>query len=189
MAKARDPTAAVDAAADGIAHLGELVREVASFYVTYEFFHVQYKHGLKLALRPFGEPTAEAIADRKKDVKAPLFALSNEPIEAMLQRPKEQQAPMFLLDPDAQANLVELVKDRNLLRLQLAGPEVDLDRLVDLSWTVSRLLQIAANNRLALGSLDEDGQQTFHLPGRGDRRAMINVRIEPDEPITLSDVS
>jgi len=160
MSKAEDPAAAIAAAADGIAYLGELVREIVEFYEAHQLFQVQHKHGLKLAMRPVGELKAEVIAERQNDVKAPLFALSNEPIEVMLRWPKGQQAPIFVLDPDSHANLVELVKDRNLLRLQLAGPEVDLDQLVELSWIVSRLLRVAENT----GSPSEVWMRTTSKP-------------------------
>lgn len=187
MAKAEDPEAAVEAARDGIARLAQQVREIVSFYETYEFFHVQYKHGLKLALRPFGNPTAEAISDRKKDVRAPVFALSNEVIAQMLKRPQGQQAMMLLLDPVSQRHIAELVGNRDILRLQMAGPEVDLDHVVKLSWTVSRLLRVAAENRIALGQLDENGQQSFSLPGPAETET-VEVRMEPVRPVELNDV-
>lgn len=187
MARATNPEAAVDAARDGRARLVELVREVVEFYETYEFFHVQYKHGLKLALNPFGRPTADAIAERKKNVSAPVFALSNEDIGKMLKRPQSQQAMMLQLDTESQAHISELVKNRDFLRLQMAGPEVELDQVVKLSWTVSRLLRLAAGNRIALGELDEDGQQSFSLPGPGET-ATIEVRIEPKRAVELKDV-
>ncbi len=188
MHKAENPHESVAVARDAIARLGELVRSVVDFYETYEFFHLQYKHGLKVLFRPFGIPTAEAIADRKGDVKAPLFAATNESIKQMLKRPKDQQAMMLHLTPLSQAHLNELLETRDLLRPQMAGPEVDLDDVVSHSWTVSRLLRIAQANRLALGALDADGQQTFQLPGEGITET-VEVRIEPSRVVELPDVS
>lgn len=187
MGKAANPEAAVEAAHAGVKQLVQLVGEVVEFYETYEFFHVHYKHGLKLALRPFGVPTEEAIAERKQSVTAPVFALSNETIEEMLKRPQAQQGMMLQLDPLAQRHVAELVQGRNLLRLQMAGPNVDLDRVVEVSWTVSRLLRIAAANRIALGELDDDGQQSFSLPGPG-RTETVEARIEPTRAVALTDV-
>lgn len=187
MSNAEDPEAAIATAREGVARLAELVRSVVRFYKTYEFFHVQYKHGLRVLFRPFGLPTAEAVAERKGDVRAPLFAASNEPIAQMLKRPPEQQALMFHLTALTQPHLQELVAGRHLLRAQMAGPEVDLDDVVAQSWVVSRLLRIAQANRLALGALDDDSQQTFQVPGPGPKEA-IDLRIEPARAVELRDV-
>jgi hypothetical protein len=65
---AEDPESAIEKVEAGRARLGKLLRETAAFYRRFEDFHLQYKHGLKLPLRPFGEPTEEAIADRKRSV-------------------------------------------------------------------------------------------------------------------------
>ncbi len=157
------------------------------FYETYEFFHLQYKHGLKVLFRPFGQPTAEAIADRKGSVRAPLFAATNESVAQMLKRQKSQHTMMLHLTPVSQAHLNELVENRDLLRPQMAGPEVDFDDLGAHAWTVSRLLRIAQANRLALGALDADGQQTFQLPGEGVKET-VDVRIEPSRALKLQDV-
>lgn len=188
MHKANNPNESVAVAWDAIARLGDLVRSVLDFYETYKFFHLQYKHGLKVLFRPFGNPTAEAIADRKADVKAPLFAATNEPVAEMLKRPKSQQAMMLHLTPLSQAHLNELAESRDLLRPQMAGPAVDLDDVVAHTWMVSRLLRIAQTNRLALGALDADGQQTFQLPGEGVTET-LDVRIEPSRAVELPDVS
>jgi hypothetical protein len=188
MQKAEDPESSVGIAWEGLSRLGRLARSVVAFYKTYEFFHLQYKHGLKVLFRPFGVPTADAISERKGDLRAPLFAASNEPISKMLKRPQSQQTMMFQLTPHSQPHLNELVASRDLLRPQMAGPEVDLNDVVAHSWTVSRLLRLAQANRLALGELDEHRQQTFHLPGAGLKET-IEIRIEPATAIALRDVA
>ena len=188
MVKAKDPPASLEVAGAGIARLGELVREMVDFYRTYEFFHVQYKHGLKILFRPFGGVLpAETIAARKRDVSAPLFALSNEALSSMVQRPPSQQDLMIEASPEAQPHLAELVTNRDLLRIQMAGPQVDLDGVAAHSREVSRLLRLAATNRLSLGHLDQNGQQTFELPGEGDQEN-LRVVIEPTHAVELSDV-
>ena len=70
----------------------------------------------------------------------------------------------------------------------MAGPQVDLDAVVAHSWTVSRLLRLAVANRLSLGRTDQDGRQTFELPGEGDRET-LNLVIEPPHAVELSDVT
>jgi hypothetical protein len=117
LAKAPDPAASTEAVEQGRERLVRMLRDTASFYRTHEHFHVHYKHGLKLPLRPFGVPTAEAIADRRQDVRSPLFLWTNEPIAQMMQRSQGSEPLMTVLGPAQQANLPELVEDRNLMRV------------------------------------------------------------------------
>jgi hypothetical protein len=172
----------------GLARLGVLVRQVVDFYRTYEFFHVQYKHGLKILFRPFGDMLPSAtIEERKESVRAPLFALTNEPLSKSLQRPPAQQVLAFRGDPEMLPYLGELTANRDFMRIQMAGPPVDLDAVAAHSWVVSRLLRMAAANRLSLGQLDENGNQSFQLPGQNDREAVMVV-IQPSAAIGLGDL-
>jgi hypothetical protein len=186
---APDPPAAEDLAAEAVSRLGDLTRSVAAWYLTYEFFHVQYKHGLKLPLRPFSsELPDETIEKRKRDVEAPLIAFTNEPLAKMLKRPPSQQT-IVVPDPGepARPHLAELIEDRALLRYQLAGADIDLDEIADLCWTIVRLLRIATANRLsAAAGPGADGEQTFELPGP-EANQTISVALRPDPAITLDD--
>lgn len=184
MIGAVDPEKAISHAEAGRARLVAMVRETATFYRTFEDFHIHYKHGLKLPLRPFGTPTLEAIEERKVALTMPLFSYTNEPIESMLRRPQEQQGMMFTAGLVQRANLSELIRERNLLRLNLAA-NVDFDDLVDRSHSVMRLLQIAQENRLGLGRV-EDGNQSFVVPGE-QKWERITVRIRLDRPLSLAD--
>ena len=70
------------------------------------------------------------------------------------------------------------------MRLRLAH-DVDLDAICDLSYTVMRLLGLAAENRLALGKL-EDGNQRFVLPGDA-RWEQLDMRVRFDRLLSLED--
>ncbi len=54
MSKAKDPQAQTDAIEQAVERLAALSGKVVEWYLTYEFFHVQCKHGLKLPFRPIG---------------------------------------------------------------------------------------------------------------------------------------
>lgn len=184
LVDAANPEEAISHVEQGRARLAVMVREAATFYRTYEDFHIHYKHGLKLPLRPFGTPTAEAIEERKTALKMPLFSYTNEPIQAMMRRPQAQQGMMFKAGPAQQANLTQLVDERNLFRLQMVA-DVDFDDLVERSYSVMRLLQFAQENRLALGRL-EDGNQTFVVPGaRKWEQSKVSLRL--DRKLSLVD--
>lgn len=184
LAEAADPESSMVNIEAGRARLGDMVRATAAFYQQYDDFHIQYKHGLKLPFKPFGTPTNEAIVERKTDVKAPLFSYTNEPITQMLRRPVDQHGLMFQLGPEQQANLTELVEERNILRLRLAH-NVDLNEIAERSHVILRLLQTAQTNRLALGDI-QDGNQRFCVPGER-KWEQINVLIKLDRVLSLGD--
>ena len=169
-------------------HLYELVQKVVSWYVEFKWFHVQYKHGLKVALRPFGTPTDEAVAERLETVTMPLFAFSNETITEMMKRPLQQQGMMmFDLDnPAINPHINRLVEERRLLRYQSSGKAVDLDELIDLSWEISRLLRCLIHNCVALlDGLGENSIQAFELPGIDNVRAAAGVALQLEKPLTI----
>ncbi len=184
LADAAHPESSIAAAEAGRARLGEMVRETATFYREYEDFHVHYKHGLKLPLSPFGVPTQEAIEERRTSLNAPLFSYTNEPISAMLRRSQSEQMMMLQLGSHQQANVSQLVEERNVLRLRLAH-NVDLDEVVTRSYTVLRLLRLAQANRLALGEV-EQGNQSFSLPG-GGKWEQVDVLVKLDRVLSLKD--
>lgn len=173
---------------DAVARLAQRVRRVAEWYATYEDFHVQYKHGLKLAMRPYGDPTAEAIEERRGNVTGALLAFTAEPISAMLKGPAQQQGMIFPnLIPEAQAHLAALVEERAVLRYKMSGPPVDLNEVVEISGTVVQLLRIAATNRLAVASgLGDGGIYRFELPGE-KRYETVTVALELGTAPVLDD--
>jgi hypothetical protein len=174
-------------AEEGVERLLAMTREVVAWYQTYQAFHNQYKHGLKVALRPYGTPIKEAIDERKQHVRAPLFAFSNDSPEQLAKLPPAQQAVSFFVTSDVmRKNLVELSSERSLLSLRLAGPEVDLERVVGLGRVVMQLLRIAKHNRLTLGEgLDPNGQQVVHLPASLEGWGVLELRLEPETPLRL----
>jgi hypothetical protein len=188
LERAVDPAESFNAYEEALHRLGEQVRAVAEWYSIYEDFHVQYKHGLKLAMRPFGEPTAEAIEERRANVSDTLFAFTTERIEQMMAGPAQQQQMFFpSLIPEAQEHLSALVADRAILRYKMSGPAVDLDDVVEISRRVLVALRIAATNRLALtDGLDADSQYCFDLPGPSGKQ-MLTVRLELAAAPTLVD--
>lgn len=188
MAAAEDPSAACREVEEGVVRLVNLTRQVAEWYLDNEFFHLQYKHGLKLPLsRPFGGNLPDStITERRNSVKAPLIAYTNEPLAETLKRPPSQQSVLIPdLGPTVRPHLAKLVADRALLRYQLGGADVDLDDVVQMSWSISRLLTITRENRLFLiEGLDVDMQQSFKLPGPASLETM-RVAIQLKRPVTL----
>lgn len=188
LAKAADPEAAVALFEEGLQRLVAMTRQVSDWYLKYEFFHLQYKHGLKLPFSPFSHRIPEeTVRERRENVSAPLIAFTNEPLSRTLKRPPSQQAIVIPdLGPAVSHHLEELVERRDLLRYQMSGGDVDLDGVVDQSFAIARLLSIARDNRLALSAgLNADGQQAFRLPAQESLESM-RVSLQLDRPVDLN---
>ena len=188
MVKAKDPPAALEVAQAGIARLGELVREVVDFYKAYEFFHVQYKHGLKILFRPFGGASASRDHRRAEDECQCSIVCAQ-------QRGTFQDGPAPTqpagLDDRSHAQRRNHISPSSSPTATCCGSKWPGLRLISTgllahSWTVSRLLRLAATNRLSLGHLDQNGQQIFELPGEGVQEN-LRVVIEPNNAIEISD--
>lgn len=188
LTAAEEPAASLAVAVQGMHRLVDRVQQVVQWYETYEPFHLQYKHGLKIPLSPFGRVTDETAAERQAGSSAPLFAFSNESPVELARRPIAQQVAMIPIDPAHAAHLGELAQARNLLHYRLAGPEVDLRGLVDMSFLVMQLLRYAINNRLTLmAGPDDDGAQCFYLPGPA-AAATVEVLLQPSVALTLDTI-
>jgi len=93
MSKADDPAAAIAAVEAAVERLVSLTRGVVEWYLKYQFFHAQYKHGLKVPLRPFGSGPlpSTTVEQHKQDVKAlsvclrlPMICCCRRPADAVL---------------------------------------------------------------------------------------------------------
>lgn len=189
LSEAVDPAASEAAAEEAVTRLGALTRNVADWYLAQEFFHLQYKHGLKLPLRPFGSILPPGtVNSRRESLKAPLIALTNEPLTKMLAKPPAQQLIVIPgLVPAIRDHIDDLLKDQALLRYQMSGPEIDLDSVVEVSFTVLRLMRIAADNRLTISNgAGPDSQQVFALPGPG-KYDTTHVRLKLTKQVLLGD--
>jgi hypothetical protein len=189
LASAEDPRAALATAEEAVLQLVAMTHGVVDWYETYSQFHLQYKHGLTIAFRPFGRVTQEAIEGRKANVSGPVIALSNEPLSEVAKRPNDQKAMIIMITPNSQPHLKDMANERNLLHYRLAGSEIDLEELVAASWTIVRLLQILIHNRVALiDGPAHDGMQLFKLPAPG-LHGTVDVYLRTTTPITLDHFS
>lgn len=186
LADGKDPEASIASFRAGRTRLCERVRDTASFYAELEDIHLNYKHGLKLALTPVGAPLPEEeIKRRRSSVETPVFAYTAEPIGEMMRKPKHQNVMMMRLGETQQANVRALVEERNLLRF-LPPRQIDFDHLVEKCALVLQLLQIAQENRVGVGKLDESGNQRVCLPGP-ELREQLTVTFRSDSVIGLGD--
>jgi hypothetical protein len=184
LADAEDPAGSLAVAEAATGRLADLVRAAASTLIRFEHVHTQYRHGMKLAARPFGEPTAEAIAERRASTGAPVITWTNEGPQEMAGR--QAQAMAFHASPSARAHLSALFEQRALLHLRMEA-DVNFDDLVGQSWAVVRLQRILRHNRITLADgPDSEGCQTFALPGAGDAE-QVDLTLALDPPARVED--
>ncbi|WP_033535871.1 hypothetical protein [Caballeronia zhejiangensis] len=125
-----------------------LHKESVDFFKKHSDFHIQYKHGLKLALSGLhGSIPDDEVARRKLSYSAPLFAFENKPVGQL-----GYGAAMMILgiqfDP-LRSNLSTLIKDLNLLHIQFLDA-VDIDNCINLAKKLVQLIHALIANRIEL---------------------------------------
>lgn len=133
-------------------YLSDLVSSVAKFHKNYEFFHNQYKHGLTVAMRPFGNVyNIEQIAkDKADDFPAYIKAYDNFNLETAEKRGTFQTANgAFILGftEHVRPFLADLANEDNILRL-VHTPDLDIDIhfLTDVAYKVRVCINIFLHN-------------------------------------------
>lgn len=97
--------------------LTESLKEIKSFYLRYIQCYNQYKHGLKVGMRPFGYDivNAERISEiRKYPLKSSLYVFSNN-LRGDLKDKEKAPAIAINMTPYTQPFLEQMEKDKNLL--------------------------------------------------------------------------
>lgn len=176
----RDTAAARQRVVDARQRLREMVASVCHWYGRYEFFHNRYKHGLSLALQPFGgalPPTT--VASRRASLSGSVIAYDNDPITDKLVRGQLKWASLTVpnMAPAISPHLKALANDRNLLRYVL-GRDMDLGALIETARDVLDLSLIARANRLAFANRTEEDGHTFELPA-ADRGPRLHITVSP----------
>ena len=128
----------------------ERLHEVIAWWRKYRFLQQQYKHGMTLALHPFGrELPEETLIDRRAGGAPPIYALDNEAIsDETLARSGGTLA--FNAGPGAAlAHAEQLIKDRNFLRYALTLPTA-FDDILAVARVCCELLEILIHHRQRL---------------------------------------
>ncbi len=120
-----------------------------TFYDKHSDFHIQYKHGLKLALRGLhgSQLPAEEVARRKQELSVPLFAFENKPTN-QLGYGSAMMIPDIGFEP-IRKNLGLLHEDLNLLHLQFLH-DVNINECIELGKKIVLLIQVLIDNRMSL---------------------------------------
>lgn len=156
-----DDLASYDA---GRALLHERLHRVIAWWRKYRFLQQQYKHGMTLALQPFGAELPEAtLTARRAGEAPPIYALDNEMIsDETLARSGGTVAFVGTPGTASVAHAAELMKDRNLLRYALSLP-TPFEDILDVGKLCSDLIVIAIHHRTQM--LDaREGRYSVQVP-------------------------
>lgn len=134
-----------DVMLDGLDRLQKRINWLRKFYLDNSFHYTQYKHGLTIALKPFGDRTPEQIKnDKVKSQNKPfLVALDNLSV-------KRKKFDDYMMLPNMTKNVIrhvgELHKEDNLLRFVVSPPESTMENFKKCAYIVKECMHLFINN-------------------------------------------
>lgn len=155
------------------------VKDVTSAFKRFEFYYNQYKHGLTVAIKPFGGPlNSTAIATRKAHLRGLPVSYDNDTIGAAFGKGKLSGGAVVIpgLCKETQPHLKELMEERNLLRYHMRD-EISIDELIGLGNRVAVLLVCLIKNRWDFITPMTPGSNTFWLPFDRDAKNLSTRQI------------
>jgi hypothetical protein len=177
-----DDKKAYDAQVD---YLLSLVKDVAKFHRDYEYFHNQYKHGLAVAMRPFGNTYVQEQIDEDKrgEFKPYITVYDSRDLNIAAKKGTfrtRDGALMIGFTDNVRPFIGELAKENNFIRL--VHPEdmnLDIDLLVDVAYKVRACINTFLSN-YSLKIRPENNELKFQLPinHRTNEALIISYRNE-----------
>ncbi len=163
----------------GIESLRQLIIELKTFFVDYEFFYIQYKHGLTLPMRPFGNSyTAEQVQKEKDgEMKPYVTAFDNFNLAAAAKKgnfTSQQPVMMPAFTENVRFHISALSEENNYLRLVYPKDQkLDFDRFVNIAKRVRYCTNLFINNYYnELHPGERSGK--FQLPDDPDKNSVSN---------------
>lgn len=157
----------------GLAELRQRVEKLRLFYEQYHFFYEQYKHGLTVALRPFGNYSPEQILDDKHG-KGKSYLAAFDSLSVRKASKKKGRYPDYMLMPcfteNVQKHIKTLEAEDNLLRFVVAPPNTSVTSMKECAILTRQCMHLFIHNLLA--SLTEDVGQKLRLPADNE---MVHV--------------
>ncbi len=133
--------------------LGKSLKEIIEFYKKNIFFYNQFKHGLTIALRPYGvKYNSEQIKKDKNGEYEDFSIIAHDSLNFKNAMNNKYGYAGTLMIPgfteNVQKNLKELQAENNLLRYVLSPQETTLNNIIDIAKKIRRCMHILINNFL-----------------------------------------
>lgn len=136
---------------EGIQYLQDLILKCIQFYEDYQALYNQYKHGLTVGMRPYGNTFSEEqiLKDKNGTMPPYLTIYDNIDIQKALQGKSKNFQGMLM--PYLTKNVIpfisELNRENNFLRLvPMHDSDIDIERFVDFAYKVRTCLDIFIYN-------------------------------------------
>jgi hypothetical protein len=129
------------------------INDIVTFYKRYDFFYNQYKHGLAIAMRPFGQKlTPEHIEDEKKGKLEPFLAVYDNMKLLIADSKGRLNVNHGILMPGFTDNvhpfISKLAEENNFLRFVIPPdfPEFKVELLVDIARKIRSTFHVLKAN-------------------------------------------
>ncbi|MCW8898103.1 MAG: hypothetical protein OQJ96_05840 [Flavobacteriales bacterium] len=173
---------------DGVDRLIELVDDQVKFYTKYWFFYNQYKHGLAVPMRPFGNTYNEDQVKKDMNGEMPPYVVAYDNLNIKAATSKGRFGfKMGLMMPGFTDNvrpfIGDLEKENNFLRFVFPPdtPNFDIDLLVDQAYKTRACINILVGN-YTNEIAPEDELRKFQLPIDYKKNTALNCsyKVEND---------
>lgn len=169
-----DMTFATDAdkkqIADGVDKLVDLVNDQVEFYKKYWFFYNQYKHGLAVPMRPFGNTyhAAQVEDDKQGKMNPYIVAYDNMNIKAAQSKGTHLQGQPIMINgftDNVRPHIGKLEEENNYLRLVYPDEKSEFSKqvFVDQAFKTRACINTLMTNYTSYIN-PEEGKMVFQVP-------------------------
>jgi hypothetical protein len=135
-----------------IDRLRDIIIELIEYYKKHQFFYNQYKHGLSIALRPYGQYTNEQISKDKNKEFENTSVVALDSLNFANASRNQYGNSGYLMMPCfteiVRKNIKELQSENNLLRFVMTPPETTIDFILAKVKRTKRCIHILIHNFL-----------------------------------------
>jgi hypothetical protein len=145
--------------------LADSVGELKSFYIKYEFFYNQYKHGLCVVSRAYGNYSGEQIERNRGDWQTRHLLVFDNLSVSKLDKDDvrvNKKIMMPYLTPEIKGNLQALLQDDNLIRFVSQDERVTINELMAVVAKASMAVSVFMHN--IVNTLKGEYPITLYLP-------------------------
>lgn len=155
---------------EGISRLGIIVEEIIEYYKKHKFFYNQYKHGLSIALRPYGDYNEEQIELDKKGQFGEKSIIALDSLNFKNASRNQYGNEGYLFMPAFSENVRPLIpilqKENNLLRYVMSPKDTTIEYIVEIARKTKRCIQILINNFRSV--INDEVKFHLRLPAMND---------------------
>jgi len=148
-----------------ISQLHSWISELKEFHSKHQFFYKQYKHGLTVALRPYGLYNDEQIQKAKdNDFNPYLAAFDNLALNKLKYKKDRLDGYVFMpcFTDNVRPHIPELMKEDNLVRYIFPPRETNIEKIKDIAFKVRESLNIFTNN--IIQTVREENPYKMQMP-------------------------